>query len=151
MNCQNGTWQVTYTDVSSNTNATTSDLTLDLVSARFGGTVLVLDGFEYPLAGAAGLTRSIQISYSGIASLAPGSYPFDGIIRTLNHGETAPPHTVRIRSTSNGALVIDAIEGKRLTFHVTAAMAPSPLGSFGGLPSGTFTLNVSGVVEQIGP
>ena len=150
INCNNGAWDVTYTNVDAGTNATTSEHTLDLVTGLFGSAVLALDGNDCPQSGPH-LDRSIQLSYIGIASLAPGSYPLDTIIRTLVYGENAPPNTIHIWRASSGTLVIDSVEGKRLTFHLTAAMAPFPYGYSGGPPVGTFTLNVSGVVDAVGP
>lgn len=157
--CDNGQVSFAYSQVA-DTNAITTPLELSLVAgaeirdARTGLyvwqiTALQCTGNEFTLG------RSLQLQFVGVNSpIAAGvtvdikasGFPLPLIV----YGELQDPNVfLRTWRPASGTLTIEAVEGNRVEFHFVGNMVPYPLGSFGEQPTGSFTLDARGVIENV--
>lgn len=153
--CDNGTFTVTYADTGAG-NYVTDPLTLDLVAAGTvrnpgsGAHIWAITGLQCTQ-NMPTLTRAVQLQIIGPRiGFTPGTYAVTPPLGTLVYQESPDSSAPSIRAwdTAGGTLIIDEVAGSRLRFRISAPMKPQPLLSFGNNPQGTFTLEVSGTVEN---
>jgi hypothetical protein len=153
--CENGSFDFTHSNVSGDRNAITTPHSVTLVSAaqtrdpNSGRYVLGIVGLPCT-DNMISLERSIQLQLIATATgFVPGTYPITPPFGSLVYGELQTPNVfLRAWDTAGGTLTIEEVAGSRLRFRITAPMKPQPLLDFGATTEGTFTLEISGTVEQ---
>jgi hypothetical protein len=151
--CDNGTFDVTYRNVSGG-NVVTSDLTLDLVAAGdffdprgqfYRWSITGLQCTNVPT-----FHRAVQIQFVlAPGTFAPGTYTLTPPLSSFLYQELQDNNVyLRAWDTTGATLTVESVEGDTLRFRIAAAMKPLPLYSFGQTPEGTFDLEVSGTVEH---
>jgi len=153
--CDNGAFEVTYTTGTAG-NYVTSPLTLDLVAAgqvRNPAAPVYLWGITglQCMVNMPTFTRAVQVQVFGPSTgFAPGTYAITPPLSSIVYQESPDSSAASVRAwdTTGGTLTIEEVDGDRLRFRLAAPMKPQPLLSFGEVPQGTFTLEVSGTVEH---
>ncbi|MEO8603159.1 MAG: hypothetical protein ABI629_11340 [bacterium] len=153
--CDNGTFDVTYGNVSGGSNVVTSDLTLDVVAA---GDFFDPRGpfYRWSITGLQctenmpTFHRAVQIQFLlAPGRLAPGTYTLAPPLSYVLYQETQDNNVyVRAWDTTSATLTVESVDGDSLHFRIAGSMKPLPLYSFGQTPVGTFDLEVSGTVEH---
>ncbi len=157
--CEGGFLEATFTNVSG-TNAY-EELSGTLQLTKVTGAI-----FDTPLVGTFGsdallcplqvgvVLRRFQIGvYSKAVVGTPYPLKNQGLLaNSLAYIETPTLNPLGTRGwkASSGTLTIDSIAGDTVTFHVSdAQMVPEPSFSFQTPATGTFTLNITAVVDKV--
>lgn len=153
--CDNGVWTFSYADAVG-TNAVTSPVQVTAIGAseardaRTGRYSWLLNGSEC----VDGVVFHRGVSLQAVlqtSALVPGTYPLTPPFANLLYQEIQEP-LVFIRSWVNvagGSLTIESASGNGIAFRLSAPMVPSTIVSLNSVPQGTFTLEISGTVNEI--